>query len=211
MKSMLKLASPLMLQQVISVGAWWLFFICIEHLGERPLAISNLLRSLYAFYGIPIWSLASATNSMTSNLMGQGQTEQVIPLVKKISLISICFSVVFASFINFFPVEALSIYTNEKSLILDSIPGVRSLTLAIGFFSFSILTIFAVSGTGATNVSLLIEVIAIVIYIIYTIMAAVIFEWSLPVIWLVESIYWLSTFLMCAWYLKNGKWRLKTL
>ncbi len=211
MGSMLKLSSPLMLQQVISVGAWWLFFICIEHLGERPLAISNLLRSLYAFYGIPIWALASATNSMTSNLMGQGHPEQVISLVKKVSVISIGFSIVFAAFLNFFPVEAFSVYTNEKDLILESIPSVRSLTLAIMFFSFSILTIFAVSGTGATNVSLLIEVIAIVIYIIYTVIATVIFEWSLPAIWLVESVYWFSTFIMCAWYLKYGKWRLKTL
>jgi putative MATE family efflux protein len=209
--SMLKLASPLMFQQVISVGAWWLFFLAIEHLGERPLAISNLVRSLYAFYGIPVWALASTTNSMTSNLIGQGMADQVIPLIKRISLVSIGFSLFFGALINLFPVQALSIYTNEKDLIIDSIPSLHSVTLAILLFSFSILTIFAVSGTGATNVSLIIEVIAIVIYVAYTFLAAVVFRWSLPAIWLVESIYWISTFLMCAWYLKSGKWKKRSL
>lgn len=209
--TMLKLAAPLMFQQVISVGAWWFFFISIEHLGERPLAISNLVRSLYAFYGIPVWALASTTNSMTSNLIGQGKHDQVIQLIKKIAVISICFSVFFGLLINIFPVPAFSIYTNDKELILESIPSLRSITLAICLFSFSILTIFAVSGTGATNVSLVIEVIAIVMYVSYIILATKIFHWSLPAIWLVESVYWLSTFAMCAWYLEKGTWKTRKL
>ncbi|MEO6167054.1 MAG: MATE family efflux transporter [Chitinophagales bacterium] len=204
--NMLNLATPLMFQQIISVGSWWLFFISIEHLGERPLAVSNLVRSLYTFYGIPVWALASTVNSMTSNLLGQGRHYEVVPLIKKVSLISFVFSILFGCMINFFPVLTLSIYTNEKDLIMDSIPTLRVLTLAIALFSFSILTIFAVSGTGATKVSLLIEVVAIVLYVSYTLLSAVVLHWSLPAIWLAESIYWLVTFAMCAWYLKNGKW-----
>jgi Na+-driven multidrug efflux pump len=206
---MLKLASPLMFQQVISIGAWWFFFVSIEHLGERQLAISNLVRSLYTFYGIPVWALASTTNSMTSNLIGQGKSGEVVSLVKKISVISILFSLFFGALINIFPIPILSIYTNDKELILESISTLRVLTLAIGLFSFSILTIFAVSGTGATNVSLVVEVIAIVIYVVYTLLATVVFHWSLPVIWLVESIYWTVTFLLCSWYLQYGSWKKK--
>lgn len=105
----------------------------------------------------------------------------------------------------------LSVYTNDQVLILDSVPTLRTLTLAIVLFSIAILTIFAVSGTGATKVSLLIEVIAIVMYVAYTLIAAVVLHWSLPAIWLAESLYWLVTFLMCGWYLKNGKWMEKKL
>ncbi|MBK9732502.1 MAG: MATE family efflux transporter [Chitinophagaceae bacterium] len=204
--SMLNLATPLMFQQVISVGSWWLFFLAIEHLGEHPLAISNLVRGLYTFYGIPVWALASTVNSMTSNLLGQGKPDDVIPLIKKVSFISIGFSVFFGLLINIFPVATLSVYTNDKDLIIDSIPTLRTLTFAIALFSFSILTIFAVSGSGATKVSLLIEIVAIVFYVSYTIVSAVVLHWSLPAIWLAESVYWIVTFVMCAWYLKNGRW-----
>lgn len=206
MSKMLKLATPLMFQQVISVGSWWLFFLAIEHLGEHPLAISNLVRGLYTFYGIPVWALASTVNSMTSNLLGQGRAGDVIPLIRKVSFISIGFSVFFGLLINLFPVATLSVYTNDRALILDSIPTLRTLTVAIVLFSFSILTIFAVSGTGATRVSLLIEIVAIVFYVTYTLLAAVMLHWSLPVIWLAEAIYWIVTFLLCSWYLKSGRW-----
>ena len=204
--SMLNLSTPLIFQQIISVGSWWLFFISIEHLGEHSLAISNLVRSIYTFYGIPVWALASTVNAMTSNLIGQGRHADVIPLIRRVANISIGFAALFSFFINFFPALMLSVYTNDQVLILDSIPTLRTLTLAIVLFSIAILTIFAVSGTGATKVSLLIEVIAIVMYVAYTLIAAVVLHWSLPAIWLAESLYWLVTFLMCGWYLKNGKW-----
>lgn len=205
-KRMFKLSAPLMMQQVFSIGAWWYFFISIEHLGERQLAISNLIRSLYTFYGIPVWALASTTNSMTSNLIGQGTPGDVISLIKKIAVISISFSLVFGMLINLFPVPAMSVYTNDKDLIIASIPTLRVLTSAIILFSFSILTIFAVSGTGATNVSMIIEVITIFIYVVYVYFSSHIFKWNLPEIWLAEPLYWICTFIMCSWYLKNGGW-----
>lgn len=204
--SMLSLSTPLIFQQLISVGSWWLFFISIEHLGEHALAISNLVRSIYTFYGIPVWALASTVNSMTSNLIGQGRQQDVIPLIRRVSLISVSFAAFFSVVIFFLPDLILSIYTNNAVLIADSLPTLRSLILAIVLFSFSILTIFAVSGTGATRVSLLIEVVAIFIYVAYTLLSAVLLEWSLPAIWLAESIYWLITFIMCGWYLRSGRW-----
>ncbi len=206
---MLSVSSPLVFQQLISVGTWFLFFIVIEHLGERELAISNLVRSLYTFFGIPVWALASTTNSMTSNLLGQGKQEKVIPLIKKIASVSIVFSLVFAALVNIFPASVLSIYTNEKDLIIASIPSLRSVTVAITLFSVAVLTIFAVSGTGATRVSLLIEVACIIVYVIYVYLVAEVFHMSLPVIWLAETVYWVCALLFCSYYLIYGKWSMK--
>src|SRR4029079_2952240 len=92
---MIRLSAPLVFQQLISIGSWWFFFLAIEHLGERSLAISNLIRSLYTMYGVPVWALASTTNSMTSNLLGQKKPEEVIPLIKKISVLSGSFAILF--------------------------------------------------------------------------------------------------------------------
>lgn len=204
---MLKLSGPLVFQQIISVGSWWIFFLAIEHLGERKLAISNLVRTMYAFYGVPIWALASTVNSMTSNLIGQGKANDVIPLIRKVALISLSLAVLFGIFVVFFPAQILSIFTNEKDLIADSIPALYSVLIAILLFSVSILTIFAVSGTGATKISFRIEVICIVAYLAYIYFTAVRFELSLPVIWLTESVYWLIALMLSSWYLIYGNWK----
>jgi len=206
---MLKLSGPLVFQQIISIGSWWIFFLAIEHLGERPLAISNLVRSMYTMYGVPVWALASTTNSMTSNLIGQGKSDEVFHLVKKIAIASLLFAIAFVVVISFFPAAALSVFTNDGNLIAASISTMPSIFLAIILFSVSILTIFAVSGTGATRISFYVEVTCIVAYLSYIYFTAIKFHCSLPVIWLSESIYWIVAFTLCALYLKYGNWRLK--
>lgn len=38
-----------MIQHGIAFGGWFIFFIAMEHLGERPLAITNVVRSISSF------------------------------------------------------------------------------------------------------------------------------------------------------------------
>jgi putative MATE family efflux protein len=209
MIQMLKLAGPLVFQQLISVGSWWIFFLAIEHLGERQLAISNLIRSMYTMYGVPVWALASTTNSMTSNLIGQGKSNDVIPLIKKVSVISISFAALFSVVVLLFPSATLSIFTNEKELIAESIPTLYTVLLAISLFSVAILVMFGVMGTGATRVSFYVEVICIIAYLTYIYFTAIRMEYSLPVIWLAEVVYWVIALTLCSLYLKYGNWRTK--
>ncbi|MBX7139842.1 MAG: MATE family efflux transporter [Chitinophagales bacterium] len=206
---LMKLSAPLVFQQMISVGSWYVFFLAIEHLGSRPLAVSNLIRSLYTLYGVPVWALASTTNSMVSNLMGQKNHQEVIPLIKKISLLSISFAVLFAAAIFIAPSALLSIFTNDGELIAASYSTLPVVVMATSLFSFSILCVFAVSGTGATNISFLIEVVCIVFYLVYVYFTAVKFQLELPVIWMAEVLYWIVAFSLCAAYLRYGNWRTK--
>ena len=86
--SMVKLilvqSSPLILQYAISIISWEYFYILIEHHGARDLAISNTMRNIFGLSGIFSWAFASATNSMVSNIIGQGKNDEVIPLIRKI-------------------------------------------------------------------------------------------------------------------------------
>lgn len=206
-KNMLNLSAPLIFQQVISVGSWWIFFLAIEHLGEQQLAISNLIRSLYTMYGVPVWALAMATNAMTSNLMGQGKPEDVLKLIVKIGLFSFVLAVFFDVVLLIFPEAVLGIFTNDRDLIAASIPSMRTVLIAILLFSVTVLAIFAVSGTGATKVSLLIEIICITAYMVYVFTTAVYLNMSLPVIWMAEVVYWLIAGIGCWYYLKYGNWK----
>jgi putative MATE family efflux protein len=209
-RQVLVLSWPLVFQQLISVGSWWIFFLAIEHLGERPLAVSNLIRSLYTLYGVPVWALASTTNSMTSNLLGQNRADQLIPLIRRVALISFSFAALFGIAVAIAPRALLSIFTNEAALIQESMAVLPSVVLAVSLFSVAILCIFAVSGTGATRVSFFIELICIIAYLIYVYFTAIRFNLGLPVIWLAEPLYWLIALALCCWYLYRGNWRTKT-
>src|SRR5699024_1014434 len=60
-------------QYFISSATWLFFFLAIEHLGERPLAISNIVRSISAFFYMFVSAFASTGTAIVSNLMGKGK------------------------------------------------------------------------------------------------------------------------------------------
>ncbi len=66
-------SAPLMFQYAISVSSWVFFYFLVEHHGERSLAISNAMRNIFGLFGVFTWAFASTTNSMVSNIIGQGK------------------------------------------------------------------------------------------------------------------------------------------
>src|SRR4051812_20870261 len=81
-KLILVQSSPLIAQFAISIITWEYFYILVEHHGERALAISNTMRNIFGVAGIFSWSFAATTNTMVSNIIGQGRHNEVIPLIK---------------------------------------------------------------------------------------------------------------------------------
>jgi Na+-driven multidrug efflux pump len=56
-KQQLKLAAPMVAQSVVGLGSWFIFFSLVEHLGERELAITNLVRMVYLSLSIRVGAL----------------------------------------------------------------------------------------------------------------------------------------------------------
>ena len=89
MKQISLLSLPIVFQHLISMVAWFIFFVLIGRLGSHELAISNVLRSIYMVLMTPIWGFSQAANTMVSNLIGQNKADQVMTLIKRISLMSL--------------------------------------------------------------------------------------------------------------------------
>ena len=66
-----------MIQSFLAMATWFLFFIAVEHLGERPLAVSNIVRSAAMFFFMPVSAFAATTSSLVSNLIGANAASQV--------------------------------------------------------------------------------------------------------------------------------------
>ncbi|MFM7901374.1 MAG: MATE family efflux transporter, partial [Bacteroidota bacterium] len=119
-RAIMNLSSPIVLQNLISMGAWFLFFVVIEHMGERELAISNIIRATYMIMMTPVWGYAAATNSMVSNLIGQGRQNEVGMLVKRIIKLALATSSVIFLLMVISPSTILGISTSDDSIISQS-------------------------------------------------------------------------------------------
>ena len=210
-KLILTQSSPLIFQHAISIISWVFFYILIEHHGRRDLAISNTMRNIFGFFGVFTWAFAATSNTMVSNVIGQGKKDEVMKLIGKIVRISVTIALAVAIILNVFPGIFLSVYGQDESFIEAAIPVVRIVSSALVIMSFSTVWLNAVTGTGNSGVNLMIEVVAIVFYCIYN---YVVLEYlKLPITWgwASEWLYWGILFSLSFWYLRSGKWRGKVI
>ena len=205
----LEISSFIMAQFFISLGGWFVFFMIIEKMGERSLAVSNIIRSAYMVLMLPIWALGSTTSSLVSNALGAGHPELVLPLIRRITKVGIAMMLVVVSISVIFPKMIISIYTSNAGLIQDTIPPLYVVMGALILFSMTQIMFSGVSGTANTNISMLIEIITICIYLFATWLIAIHFKQPITVVWCCEYVYFLSLGLMSFAYLRWGKWRLK--
>lgn len=210
-KLILSISLPLIFQLAISLISWVFFYILIEHHGETALAVSNVMRNIFGLVGCITWALASTTSSMVSNIIGQGKGDKVRELIWKIIKISTGLSTIVAILINLFPKVLLSIYGQDDAFMTAAIPVLRVVTSAMVLMSFSVIWVNAITGTGNSRVTFLIELITIILYSIYVWL--VLEEYSLPITigWMSEWLYWLSLFSLAWLYMRSGKWKNKVI
>lgn len=198
---------PLIAQFSISIASWEYFYILIEHQGERALAVSNAMRNIFGLFGIFSWAFASATNTIVSNLIGQGKQDEVIPLIGRIAWLSFFISLAIFGVLNFFPEWFLSFYGQGVDFITEAVPVMRVVSMALLFMAFSTVWLNAVTGTGNTRINLFIELITLVIYCVYVWLVLDRLELPITVAWASEWIYWTSIFILAYIYMKSGKWK----
>lgn len=206
-RSMLDVSVFTMLQSFVSLSTWFLFFAFVEKLGERPLAVSNIVRSLYMILLMPIQALSATSNTMISNAIGAGDTDKVLKILMKIIRMAYYILIPISLIIVLFPKAFLSIYTTDPTLIADSIEPTWVLIGGLLFAAAGSIMFNAISGTGNTRSSLFFEVVSLIVYTGY--MWYVIYELrsSIAVCWTTELVYWLVLMVTCYPYLLSGKWK----
>jgi putative MATE family efflux protein len=206
-KNTLGVSVFVMIQFVLSLSVWFVFFLIIEKMGERPLAISNIARSIYMFLMIPGWALCSVTNTLVSNVLGEGKPEQVLLITFKIMKFSILMLLTVVAVASFFPYQVIGVFTNDASLIEATIPTYYIILSALFLFSIMSILFNAVLGTANTKVTLIIEIVTLSFYVFYTWLIAIVLKQPIQIVWTSEWIYAAFLGSLSYLYLKRGKWR----
>ncbi|HHZ66215.1 MAG TPA: MATE family efflux transporter [Flavobacteriales bacterium] len=206
-----KIGVPVMIQNFMSMGGWFLFYLVIEQMGVRSLATSNIIRAIYLIFMIPGIGLFSATHTLVSNTMGKGMIEEVLPLVRKIVIMGFSMTIPFVPITLLFPEAIISVFTNNAELISQTIPTLYVIALALVIMPISMITFGAVAGAGKTNKALIIEMLTLSTYLICTYLFAIQFEWEIHQVWYCELIYLIVIGSLSFGYLKWGNWRVSEL
>ncbi|MDP4290707.1 MAG: MATE family efflux transporter [Bacteroidota bacterium] len=196
-----------MLQFFISLGSWFIFFLIVEKLGERSLAISNIIRAAYTMFMIPAIGFSISANSLVSNAIGAGKPDLVIPIVRKITRFSVLVTlgIVMISIPLARPI--IRVFTANPDLVNNTLASFYVLMGVMIFFSLVNVIFNGVSGTANTQMALLLEAITLVFYLATAYVLAVHLRLPVALVWLSELAYFIVLGILSVCYLKFGNWR----
>ncbi|MCO6461090.1 MAG: MATE family efflux transporter [Saprospiraceae bacterium] len=206
-KNQFNLSAPIVAQNFVSLGSWFLFFAIIEDMGERALAISNLVRIVYLILSIPTWGFSSATNTIVGNLMGQRNYKPIMSSMKKTATVCFAMTMLIALPIVIWPDIILYplLGSNDMSLITDSHPTLFVLLAIITCNCIISIYINGIAGVGATMTGLRIQTISAIAYLTMIYLVVDIWQATLNVAWSTEIIYWLVQLAGVIWFFSTVK------
>lgn len=198
-----------MIQNFISLSTWFLFFLFIEHLGERPLAISNIIRSVSSLPFMTVMAFASTCGSLVSNRIGAGHCEEVPQLIGKHVRLCACIVLPVIALIALFPHAVLRIYTDIPALIEASVPTLWVLCTSYFILIPGNIYFQSVSGTGNTQAAFKLELTALGIYVLFIYFVVLQFKADVALCWLAEHLYAFCIGVASYVYIRKGNWRRK--
>ena len=207
-KKILDISVFMMVQYLFAVGTWMLFFLFIEnYMGERSLAVTNIVRSFYTIFTIPSHALGSSASTLVSNTIGAGKKSEVLHLVKRISFLSLGVMLGVMLVVSLFPRLMIHIYTDNPSLISDTVVPLYVLISSLPLYSVGSVLFSSVSGTGNTRTALGFEIFTLIFYLAYMWLVIIFLRLSVAVAWTTEHVYWIFLITLSFFYLRNGKWK----
>lgn len=194
-----------MIRSFFCIAPWFLFFVAIEHLGERELAAANIVRSVSMLFFVVVNSFATTTISLIGNLIGAGQISKVVSTCRCVIILNyvIGFPLILAAFL--FSDVILGLFTNEADII------------QIAYYPFCVmLSTFVISvpayiycnaviGTGNTRIAFIFQIINIVVYLSYLFILYHSTGIPLAVYWTSEQLYVIMLFVLSSLYLKRKR------
>ena len=204
MGDILKVAFPSMIQRLFSFGAWFIFFVMIEKMGETAIGVSSVVRSTYMILIIPGIAFAATANTLTSRIIGEGKSNEVMATLWKVVKNTLICSTVLVALTMFIPRLVLQIYTDDLALAEAAVPsvyviGVATLLLAVAMVFFE-----AVSGTGNTTAAMALEFGVLIAYIVYVFLMTK--TSTIAGVWTAEWLYNIAIGLISLVYIWKADW-----
>jgi putative MATE family efflux protein len=198
-----------MLQNLVSLSSWFLFFVIIEKTGEKNLAASNIVRSYYVLALCPVWAYGSAVSTLVSNALGAKQSHHVFRIIRRVTIFGLITSI-----ITFIPIlisakGIMSLYTNDTELITMGFKALYVVGIANILSSVTWIIFSAISATGNTMIALFLESLTLVCYLASVYFFATKFPNRIEIIWCSENVYQVLIGLFSILYLRTNHWMKK--
>lgn len=207
--NLFKISSPIMLQGLVALTTWTVFFTWIEQIGTYELTVSQNIRSLYFLAFVPVWGFGATTKTYVSHFIGKKDYDAVKIIIMRVQLLSILFLFLFFHGALFYPEQMIGVINPNEEFMADSVAILRFVSGSVIIYSVGSVYFQAINGTGNTRINFYIEIVSVFIYLIAAFLLIKVYVLDIYWIWTVEYIYFITLGLLSFLYLRFFNWRKK--
>lgn len=198
-----------MLQGLVALTTWTVFFTWIEQIGTYELTVSQNIRSLYFLAFVPVWGFGATTKTYISHYVGKKDYGSIKTIIFRVQLLSIVFLFLFFHGAFFYPEQMISLVNPNEEFMTDSVAILRFVSGSVIIYSVGSVYFQAINGTGNTRVNFYIELLAVFVYIIVAFLLIKVYVLDIYWIWTVEYVYFITLGSLSFIYLRFFNWRKK--
>ncbi|WP_107037945.1 MATE family efflux transporter [Brumimicrobium mesophilum] len=209
LRRLLNVGMPLVIQGFFALATWTIFFTWIEQLSTYDLTVSQNIRAIYFLAFVPIFGFGATTKTYVAQYMDSADKTIIPRVVKRIQFLTMLFLLAIFHGALLYPEQLVSVINPVEVYIEDSAYILRMIFGSILIFGISTPYFQTINGSGNTRVSLAIEILAMIAYIIYAYFTIKVWNWSIEAIWTVEYLYFISIGGLSLLYLTLFNWRKK--
>jgi multidrug resistance protein, MATE family len=208
-KELIKLGTPIMLQGIVALSTWTVFFAWIEQMGTHELTISQNIRSLYFIAFIPIFAFGATTKTYISQLLGSKRFDDIPKAMKRIQLMTLLFLFIFFHGAILYPAQLIQMINPEEAFLPESASILKYIGGSIFLFGFCNVYFHAINGSGNTRFTFYVELISVLVYLIFAYLFIKVYQLDIYWVWTVEYIYFGVMGILSYGYLKLFNWQKK--
>ncbi len=199
-RPLFRYAGPAILQNLVGMVGWFIFFLVIEWRGSLALASANVVRTLYSFSMLPTWAYATAVGTLVGYFWAAREKSFLLKSFWQALRLSILTNVGIVGLLLLIAPWIAPIFAKDDPLIILQVRrDLYMIAVSLLLMPGSALLISAVVAVGQTIQAFLVEVGIIGLYLAYIFLLSEVFHASLTLLWSAEWVYWIPSTLILGW------------
>jgi putative MATE family efflux protein len=203
----MKISFPLMIQHVMSLSTWTVFFFLIEKLGDRELMSSQIIRFSYMLIFVGIMGISQTTKTYISGLIAEGKQPMLGLTMKRLVVVNIIGVIILSHGMWLYPDVIAGIFTDDPVIIDYTRKSMYIVIGAMFVACFSSVLLNTVEGAGRTQIGMLIEFAASSGYLFLTWLITIKYPQPIYYVWFNDYLYFGVIVILSYIYLKKSNWK----
>ena len=205
-KEILRLGVPIMLQMLVALSIWIIFFAFIEKKGDDSFQSAFIVRNMYMLAWVSVMGFSSTTKTYVSGLLAEKRTSEIFHVIKRLALLNFSFILILTHGLWLYPESIAHLFNANEETTRLTVKSMHVVLPAISIFAFTSILLAAVEGAGKTIQGFFIELATTALYLTYAYYISFYTDADVAIIWTSDYVYFLGLGLFSLLVFRNTSW-----